>query len=80
MRTCGKCGRSHPEIWAVPFTLPPPFPGLRDAHKANMICSWGWRDYKGRRRPMEDEWKAGQFLHSMVVMKFPEQPVSGEIA
>jgi len=61
---CEKCKRPHPSHWAVPFTLPPQFPGLRAMHKAGYICDWCWRDYKGRRRPMADEWKAGRFLHS----------------
>lgn len=67
-RVCEKCQRSHPAHWAVPFTLPPPFPGLREAHKQGTICSWCWRDYKGRRRPMKDEWEARRFLHSLAVM------------
>ncbi len=45
-----------------------------------MICSWCWRDYKGRRRPMADEWKAGRFLHSLAVMEMPEQPPGVPIA
>ena len=69
VRICGQCKRPHPRIWAVPFTLPPPFPGLRREHKLGSICSWCWRDYKGRRRPMADEWKAGRFLHSLAVMR-----------
>lgn len=68
VRICGQCKRPHPQHWATPFTLPPLFPGLRAEHKRGRICSWCWRDYKGRRRPMADEWKAGRFLHSLVVM------------
>lgn len=67
-RVCGKCERPHPRHWAVPFTLPPYFPGLRALHKAGMICPWCWRDYKGRRRPMADEWKVKKFLHSLRVI------------
>jgi hypothetical protein len=43
-------------------------PGVREAQKANFICSWCFRDYKGRRRPMDDEWAAGRLLHSLATI------------
>ena len=73
-RICGKCGRAHPNHWAVPFTLPPQLPGLREAHKQGMICSWCWRDYKGRRRPLADEYAAGRLLHSLLAIPSIKDP------
>lgn len=58
----------------MPFQLPPQFPGLRDAHKQGLICSWCWRDYKGRRRPLADEWQALQFLHSLQIIPSISNP------
>ena len=68
MKTCDRCKRPHPDHWSVPFALPPYLPGLREAMKAGGICSWCHRDYKGRRRPLEDEVKAGQLLHSVATI------------
>lgn len=68
-RTCGKCGRTHPGHWAVPFTIgAATIPGLREAYKGGTVCSWCFRDYKGRRRPMQDEYEAGRLIHSLKVM------------
>jgi len=67
-KTCQKCKRPHPGDWGVPFTLGPFMPGVREAQKANFICSWCFRDYKGRRRPMDDEWAAGRLLHSLATI------------
>jgi hypothetical protein len=70
MRSCGKCKRPHPNHWAVPFTMgvATHIHGLREAYKTGTVCSWCFRDYKGRRRPLEDEVVAGRLLHSLVVM------------
>ena len=69
MRRCEKCKRPHPREWAVPFSVSMSFPGLSDAFKQGFICSWCHRDYKGRRRPMADEWAVRRFLHSLALIR-----------
>lgn len=62
MKTCGKCGRSYPDNWSVPFSLIAlsAVPGLREMSKRGEICKDCHRDQNGVRRPTPEEMRLAQ--------------------